>query len=449
MEYFEPAISAGLSDPSGYVRKTAVMCVCKISENDLGIEGFLAHLEQLVQTDPDSSVVANGIAVLSEKSRISPNKTMVYQLLSRFSQFTEWAKCSIIDNVLVRYFPSDEDELYNLMNVLEPFVKQSSIPVTIGIMKLFLTWASENTDLRLEIMIRFKDPILTLYSSACSSPEMQYGILLEIVSQVSDFYAPHWKTFIVNSNDTDRTAQIKIRILASLATTVTSPIVTELFEYIQYPSLAGDAVSAIVKITSVHAEIFDTVFKNLIDRSSIISPSLPACIIGLRDLHATRYPGIDDLIRNAIYQFLSSDSQDWPEVESGLDAAISILADIDSDDTLVLYEFITDNIWIPDNSRDWTSCQITLISSVIKTFFKFPNIDFQKLLHRIFSIAIDDSTNPDVRDSALFYYRLIVSSSIEDVGKFFSPPNPVLPSETIPTEVVLGDNVSNNSLISF
>lgn len=98
VEYLEPAISAGLSDPSGYVRKTSVMGVLKFNLLT-GMPGFVDQLKVMLTTDQDPNVVANCIVVLKEMGELPGllDQALVYSLVNKFHAFSEWSKCLIID----------------------------------------------------------------------------------------------------------------------------------------------------------------------------------------------------------------------------------------------------------------------------------------------------------------------------------------------------------------
>jgi hypothetical protein len=52
------------------------------------------------------------------------------------------------------------------------------------------------------------------------------------------------------------------------------------------------------------------------------------------------------------------------------------------------------------------------LNSILKLFLHRP-VELFPLVDRVFRAAIDDCTDPNVRDTALFYYRLLRNGGVE------------------------------------
>ena len=117
-EYLCEPLSRALRDEDPYVRKTAAVCVAKLYDiaPDLVRErGFLEVLHDLI-SDSNPSVVANGVAALSEIAETSGKDVMrisanvLQKLLAALNECTEWGQVFILDS-LAKYTPADAREV--------------------------------------------------------------------------------------------------------------------------------------------------------------------------------------------------------------------------------------------------------------------------------------------------------------------------------------------------
>jgi AP-4 complex subunit beta-1 len=393
-EYLAPAISAGLSDGSGYVRKSAVMGVLKLYNLVADISSFEITLRQLLRTDPDSSVVSNVIIVLEEKRLLEPeiDQQLVYNLLSRFSTFTEWGKSVVIDSVLSRYVPVSEDELFDLMNCLDVYMRQTSVCVSLGIIRLFLLW-TEGGELQVQVISRISDPILTLLSAAATSPEMQLVVVAQIEWLVTKFttesvpqFSPHWRRFLLTEFDTPELCRSKLAVLTKLASS--SYIVSELQTYLRlFPLVEGDTVRALVE-----SEEKDIVFPILIAHRS------PASLSGVCDLlsNVTDHPKLSEIVSRHIKDVRCHDSLAWLMGRFGerIDRAPYYLEDM------------IDRIIEDEEGVIPVATVSSVVTAVVQLFLARP-LETRPVLEKTLRYAIEQANAAEVRDLGLMYYRIL------------------------------------------
>ena len=380
MEYLEPAIRVGLCDNSGYVRKIAVLGVLQCSKSLI----FSEQLCHMLETDSDSAVVANCLVVLKELNLLVVDQKLVYQLLNRFSSFSEWGRCFIIDSVLSLYTNTSSDELYSLMNCLDPYLKQSSIPVSMGIINLFEIWGN-TLQITNEVLIRIIDPILTLFSSSCTSIEMQFALLeriAELSLQNPSLFSPN--QFFLADFDTLHTAEKKIQILARIGGPA---VLQELGAHLSNTAFAPAVTDAFVKMATL--ENLDWIYDTLIANSV----ETPLCFVAIRRLLA--------LFPNQIEPptvFPIDSSQTSPIVG---DAIVWILGEFP--------------IYAPQQLEEiFESATLTvaLLTAVIKKFFQYPR-QTRNLLHKVLTHGIDHTMDPNLRDRALLYFRMLKFGGVE------------------------------------
>jgi len=454
-EYFQPALSQGLSDPSGYVRKTAVMSLLKMKDYS-EIDQFIPQILRLLSSDADANVVANCVAVLAEFHQLPSDKLSVYRLLNLFPSFSEYGKYLVMDKLLTRYFPESDDEMFDLMNILDIHLRQTSVSVSIQIMRLFRAWTStcQSADLSTQVLLRCKDPLLTLLSSASSSPELQYAVLGEILivmdadetNAFTESIAPHYRMFLLTDSDQCHALQkLKIDVLARIATVsnFAECVAAELGQSIGSP-VAQHAVDALVQIASTCPSLLSFVSESLLSRlENPLNPTVTsACILGIRNLvslfpSAVSSDRLADLIEPTIASLAGNSDE-------GLAACISLLGDLGFDSSDLL-DSVVSSLW--ENSTQSSSCRSAAISTCVKIFFQHPSREAKKLLERVLYLAIEETTDPDVRDTALFYYRMIKLIDAKELRTFFSGTTPS-PAVLAPPTLSVVETGSSDDLIA-
>jgi AP-4 complex subunit beta-1 len=185
VEYLQPAVKAALQDVNGYVRKTAVIGVVKIFNISRAavLESDLVEKMRPMVSDSDSHVVANTIYALEEvlvdEGGFIPDKQIATMLLNRLQSFSEWGQCAVL-GALTKYRVADEGEMFDIMNILDGLLKQSSSAVVLSVTKIFVDITSNRLDLQLEVMKRLRAPLLTLMATA--TPELAYTVLVHILT---------------------------------------------------------------------------------------------------------------------------------------------------------------------------------------------------------------------------------------------------------------------------
>lgn len=411
VEYLQPAVQRALQDVNGYVRKTAVIGVVKlfhISRSAVLDCEIVDRLKGLVH-DNDAHVVANTICaveeVLADEGGLQPSREIITNLLNRLNQFSEWGQCAVL-RILAKYQVADESEMFDIMNILDSLLKQSSSAVVLGVTKIFLDLTSNRSDLQVEVLRRLKGPLLTLMASATF--ELAYTVLVHIQSICMrgapnvDVFGPEFKQFFCRCSDPSYLKNVKIDILTMLADAGSAEhIVGELSEY----------------VTDVDAEISRRAIR-AIGKIAIRVPSTAEMIVG--SLTALLELDIDyvsteaavvmkDLVRKYPMQFQRASGAvercirivTEPE---GKCALLWILGEYGLlvEDAPYLLEPMIDG-FLEENSG---SVRLEMLTAAMKLFFCRPP-EMQKMLGRLLQKAIQETTHPDVRDRALLYYRLL------------------------------------------
>jgi vesicle coat complex subunit len=114
------SLRQGLVDPSAYVRKTAVMGCAKLfalvpqTIKDSDLVDVLYNMLR----DKDTQVMTNALVALNEILRseggMAINKLIIFHLLSRIKDFSEWGQCTVIE-LVSKYTPENQEEMFEIM----------------------------------------------------------------------------------------------------------------------------------------------------------------------------------------------------------------------------------------------------------------------------------------------------------------------------------------------
>ena len=240
LEYVIAPIRSGLTDSSGYVRAAAVMGVLKVFHLAPGIvreEGFVETLYTMLR-DREPAVVINCLSVLNEaladEGGVAINQAIAHYLLTRLREFSDWGQCSVLE-LIARYAPEGgEDEIFGIMNLLDPALKVANSAVVLATTKCFLKLTASLPELQMQVFLRLKTPLLTILAS--SSAEVAFPVLshtLLIAGRAPGVFDDEFKQFFCKYNEPTCVKSLKMRILPKIACAANArEIISELAEYV-------------------------------------------------------------------------------------------------------------------------------------------------------------------------------------------------------------------------
>ncbi|CAA7402731.1 unnamed protein product [Spirodela intermedia] len=418
VEYLVGPLGSGLKDPNAYVRTVAAMGVLKlyhISASACVDADFPSMLKRLMLNDPDSQVVANCLSSLQEIWSAEANtseeaarereallsKPLVYHLLNRIKEFNEWAQCLILD-LISNYIPSDNDEIFDIMNLLEDRLQHANGAVVLGTIKVFLHLTLSMADVHQQVYERIKAPLLTLMSSG--SPEQSYAVLSHLhllVMRAPVLFSSDYKHFYCQYSEPSYVKKLKLEMLTAIANeSNTYEIVTELCEYAANVdvSIAREAIRAVGKIALQQYDV-NAIVDRLLQFLEMEKDYVTAeTLVLVKDL-LRKYPQWShDCI--AVVGNISSKNVQEPKAKSAL---IWMLGEYSQDmpEAPYILENLIDN-WDDEHSSE---VRLHLLTAVMKCFFKRPP-ETQNALGAALAAGLADFRQ-DVHDRALFYYRLL------------------------------------------
>jgi len=443
IEYLQPAVQRALEDVNGYVRKTAVIGVVKlfyISPSVVMETDLLPMLKRLV-SDSDAHVVSNTISALEEvlasEGGYHPTEEIITALLNRIMHFSEWGQCAIL-RLLTKYCVAGEAEMFDIMNILDGLLKQSSSAVVLSVTKIFVDLTSNRPDLQQDVLQRLKGPLLTLMAAA--STELSYTVLVHIHALLTrghrqiEVFAGDFKQFFCRYNEPSYIKQVKIDILTMLADFNSAEhVVTELSEYVTDvdAEIARRAIRAIGKI-AVHvpstSEMIVTSLTSLLELD--IDYVCTEAAVVMKDL-VRKYPEQFQQASGAVQKCLRIVTE-----PDGKSALLWILGEYGLliEDAPYLLEPMIDSFM-----EESGAVQLEMLTAAVKLFFCRPP-EVQRMLGCLMQKAIQECTHPDVRDRALLYYRLLQVSP-EEARRVICAPKEVVEEFQEEMDVDLRDRV--------
>lgn len=432
VEYLVGPLRSGLKDNHGYVRTVAALGVLKLYhiapsaciEND-----FPITLKELMLRDLDAQVVANCLCALREilaqegnnievaglEKDLLNSKSIVYSLLNRIKDFNEWAQCLVLD-LVAKYVPSDPNETFDIMNLLEDRLQHANSAVVLATIKVFLHLTMSMADVHQQVYERIKAPLLTLVSSG--STEQSYAVLSHLhllVMRAPVLFTSDYKHFYCRYSDPTYVKKLKLEMLTAVANEDnTFEIVTELSEYAANVdvAIARESIRAVGKIALQQYDL-NAIVDRLLQFLEMEKDYVTAeTLVLVKDL-LRKYPQWShDCI--AVVGNVSSKHVQEPKAKSALVWMLGEYARDMPDAPYVLEGFVES--WAEEDSSE---VHLELLTAVAKCFFKRPP-ETQKILGSALAAALSDA-HQDVHDRALFYYRLL-QQGVETAERVINPP---------------------------
>lgn len=410
-EYLCDPLQRCLKDDDPYVRKTAAICVAKLYDINAELvedRGFLESLKDLI-SDNNPMVVANAVAALAEIQENSNRPIFemtshtLSKLLTALNECTEWGQVFILD-ALSRYKAADAREAENIVERVTPRLQHANCAVVLSAVKMILQQMEliTSTDVVRNLCKKMAPPLVTLLSA---EPEIQYVALRNInliVQRRPTILAHEIKVFFCKYNDPIYVKMEKLEIMIKLASD--RNIDQVLLEFKEYATevdvdFVRKAVRAIgrcaIKLERA-AERCITVLLELIKIK--VNYVVQEAIIVIKDIFR-RYPNTYESIIATLCESL--DTLDEPEAKASMIWIIGEYAErIDNADELL-------ESFLESFPEEPAHVQLQLLTATVKLFLKKPTEGPQQMIQVVLNNATVETDNPDLRDRAYIYWRLL------------------------------------------
>ncbi|KAF3793486.1 Beta-adaptin-like protein C [Nymphaea thermarum] len=410
-EYLCDPLQRCLKDDDPYVRKTAAVCVAKLYDINAELvedRGFLDTLKDLI-SDNNPMVVANAIAALAEIQENSSRPIFeitsqtLSKLLAALNECTEWGQVFILDS-LSRYKASDAREAENIVERVTPRLQHANCAVVLSAVKMILQQMEliTSTDIVRNLCKKMAPPLVTLLSA---EPEIQYVALRNInliVQRRPTILAHEIKVFFCKYNDPIYVKMEKLEIMIKLASDRNiDQVLLELKEYATEVDVdfVRKAVRAIGRCAIKLERAAERCISVLLELIKIkVNYVVQEAIIVIKDIFR-RYPNTYESIIATLCESL--DTLDEPEAKASMIWIIGEYAErIDNADELL-------ESFLESFPEEPALVQLQLLTATVKLFLKKPTEGPQQMIQVVLNNATQETDNPDLRDRAYIYWRLL------------------------------------------
>ena len=409
IEYVMTPLQNSLTDSSAYVRATGVIGILKVFH----LQPEVIKDSDLVDTvynmirDRDAQVVVNCILALNElmadEGGVAINQAIIHHLLNRIRDFNEWGQCTVLA-LVARYTPATQEEMFGIMNLLDVCLKTSNSAVVLAATKCFLNLTDGLPELRPQVYLRLKTPLLTLMASA--SPEVAYCVLghvLLLVKRAPGVFDDEFKQFFCRYHEPTCVKHIKMDCMPYVANpSNTNEIVAELIEYVSDvdADMARHAIRAVAEIAVRVPGAADRVVASLLELLDLDVDYVKAeTMVAMRDIlrkYPTRAADVLPTLQRCLHSI---------EEPQGKAAVVWMIGEFGQiiDEGPYLLEALIDGL---EEDQEALVVRLELLTSTTKLFFKRPP-EVQKMLGRLLKTCLADGSPACLRDKALLYYRLL------------------------------------------
>jgi len=415
ISYLCDTLNTSLKDEDAYVRKTACICVAKlfntnpqyVKEND-----FIQSLLNML-SDGNASVVANALASLNEISILCGENVLkvkskiLKRILSALAESNEWGQIYILDS-LASYTPKNAKQSEEIIESVLPRLNHVNPAVVMSAVKVvlkFLDWVESVENVR-TYGKKISNSLMTVMMAG---PEIQYVLLrsLHAVIQKRPYLLDKdFKFFFVKYNDPIYVKLEKLDILFKLNDSKNfENIMAEMKNYaitefdnelvkksIQYIGCIGLKFEKSVDLCVEH--INDVMEHNqdfTVNHAIIVARDI---LRKYKDKPKTR--DLIPKINTDILGFIT-------EAESK-SAFLYILGEFCTkiDKSTQMIENFVEGF----TQETFVSVRLQILTATIKNYVNKPD-ETESIIQTVLQKGGEESENPDVRDRAYLYWRLL------------------------------------------
>lgn len=429
VDYMEIPLLRTLQDENPYVRKTAALCVAKLFNLNpqTCIEfGFLDTLKNMIN-DPNPTVISNALSALYEIHDLNINSNfnililnydLIKNLLICLNECTEWGRITIL-NCLNDYNCENQEQANHIIERVIPQLQHINPSIVLSSIKTILKHVillpkANQTN----ILKKLSSPMVSLVSN--SIPEAQYVGLKNIrviLEKYPTILSREVRVFFIKYSDPLYLKLEKLEIMVRLSNENNFNLVlNELREYSMEfePSLVLKSLTSIgliaVKLPSSIIKCINLIIELIDSRGGdlIVNESINVLTMILR-----KQPGRNDLL-TLILPIISNHYNELDKLES-LSNFVWLVGEYPTYFTQ-LSNLLND---LFEQFEEFDSpLKLNWLNTIVKINLN-SNIkqDFSKLLQQTLTEVTESSDNIDLRDRAYIYWRVLSSSSSNDLSQ--------------------------------
>lgn len=408
-----PSVKKALRDADPYVRKTAALAVAKLYvqiPEEIDNADVYKILEELL-FDDNPLVISNAASAIVEinSSRDVPiiklNQNNIQGIVNAISASTEWCQISLLE-ALTKYQPVNVEDAATLIDRLTPLLKSANPAVVIGVFRALIVFMDYDDRDPQYLIAKIAPPFVALVGS--SDPEIQFVVLRTLSLFVMKYpiaMSNYINIFYVKYNDPPYIKTEKVDIIVSICKIETvRTVLDELAEYCNEVDVhfVQKSVRAIGQI----ANKFEAATRRCVDIlvglvKSKAEYAVEESILVLSNL-LRKYPRTFDGVVSDICG--ATDLVKTTDAKAALVWVIGEYASIIDSYDCVIDTFLDSFV------DEQPPVQNALITALVKMYVLNPEL-VKDQLQFVLTEASKETANPDVRNRAVIYWRLLSSTS--------------------------------------
>eukprot|EP01024_Parvocaulis_polyphysoides_P068390 TRINITY_DN8327_c0_g2_i4.p1 TRINITY_DN8327_c0_g2~~TRINITY_DN8327_c0_g2_i4.p1 ORF type:complete len:857 (-),score=130.54 TRINITY_DN8327_c0_g2_i4:140-2344(-) len=421
LDHVLPVLKEGLSDKDPFVMKSAVLALpqlYRLSPNRILVDGLLQQLYTLLSND-NPAVASNAATAVLDLMRCQDvsyglTKPIGDFLLATLSECSEWNQVALLEALGLREVVDEgdaiavSDRVVPLFNAANHAVKLSAVNIVLRQME-HIKDATQLVKLQKDLSV----PLLKIM--ALGEPAIQHAALQSmtlILQRWMNVLSPtDAKAFFLKYNDPP---YVKIGKLDILMRLISPDNVDQVLLELQSYALDVDRsiVNRAVRVISVCAVNLDTeaqkcvnVLMDLVSsKNSYLSQQ---CIVAFASI-LRRYPGSYDGVLSLI-----SDVVDTVE---DADAKVALLWIVGEHAKVMTGALDLVESYAEEFDNESAAVKLALVLAAVRLHLTLPNAQTQQLVESILKKG-DAADDPDVRQRALFYWRLLAAEDGGSIAK--------------------------------
>ena len=411
-EYLCEPLKDALKDEDPYVRKTAAICVSKLYDiaPDLVEDTDFLNVLASGLNDGNALVLSNTVAAIAEISEIRGRPVVqltpqiVNRVLAALNEATEWGQIFILDYIAT-YAPADSKEAESIVERItprfahaNPAVVLSAIKVTVKLLDLITS-----PEIVRNVVKKLAPSIVSLINS---EPEIQYVALRcinLILQKRPNILDKEVRVFFCKYNDPIYVKMEKLDIIVRMTDGKNiDQVLHELKDYATEIDVefVKKAIQAIGRCGIKIEKTVDKCVAALVELVKMkVQYAVQEILIVMKDIFR-RYPYRFEMVIKDLFN--SIEVLDEPESKAAFIWILGEYAEKIEDAEVQL------RAQAEGFKDEQLQVQLQILTAVVKLFLKKPD-QGEELITELLRVATEECPNPDLRDRAYIYWRLLSS----------------------------------------
>ena len=411
-EYLCEPLKDALKDEDPYVRKTAAICVSKLYDiaPDLVEDTDFLNILASGLTDGNALVLSNTVAAISEISEIRGRPVVqltpqiINRVLAALNEATEWGQMFILD-FIGTYTPADSKEAESIVERITPRFAHANPAVVLAAIKVTIKLLDLITSPEVvrNVVKKLAPSIVSLVNS---EPEIQYvalrciNLILQKRPTVLD---KEVRVFFCKYNDPIYVKMEKLDIIVRMTDGKNiDQVLHELKDYATEIDVefVKKAIQAIGRCGIKVEKTVDKCVAALVDLVKMkVQYAVQEILIVMKDIFR-RYPNRFEMVIKDLFN--SIEVLDEPESKAAFIWILGEYAEKIEDAEVQL------RAQAEGFKDEQLQVQLQILTAVVKLFLKKPD-QGEELITELLRVATEECPNPDLRDRAYIYWRLLSS----------------------------------------